>query len=202
MAPTAALQVPDLELAIVVLGNSGPSANLREWEILEIYEGTEETAAQADQRETEQAHSLSDMAVVVDPELLDRYAGTYDFRTEDGSSEVLTVAREADRVIIEFTTDSEPSTWTPISGTEFMSSVDGPTLGFEVGDTGPATAVMWRGRSSSRVEAFNPTPEELKEFTGTFYSDELNTTWRFEIEHGAWWPPRFAGEGRSHSFRP
>ena len=182
---SATLHVPALELSIVVLGNTGQSTNLREWDILEMYAGTEETVAQADPNEAEPAHSLDDLAVSVDPEVLDGYVGTYDFRSQDdGSSQVLTVTRADDRLIIKFTTDREPSTWTPTSRTEFMGSVDGPTLAFEVSDSGPATAVTWRGRTHPRVEAFSPTPRELEDFAGTFYSDELDTTWRFEVMDG------------------
>jgi CubicO group peptidase (beta-lactamase class C family) len=34
------------------------------------------------------------------------------------------------------------------------------------------------------VESFSPTPEQLKEFTGTFYSEELDATYRIGIQEG------------------
>lgn len=177
---SATLQVPERHLSIVVLGNMGPSGNLKEWDVLDIYAGDvidPDEAAPVDGF----TETLDAMAVPIDEETLERYAGTYDVGTADGSSEVLTVRREGDRLSIQFTTDREPSSWTPVSETEFMSRPDGPTLGFEAAEAGPATAAVWRGVPYPRTEPFSPDVEAMRELTGVYYSGELDTGWRFDL---------------------
>ncbi|MFQ5562257.1 MAG: serine hydrolase domain-containing protein [Parvularculaceae bacterium] len=179
---SATLRVPEQNLSIVALGNNGPSGNLREWDVLEIY--AQDKAEKPERANDAETPTIEDLAVDIDERTLDSYAGVYNFGTDDGSSEILTVKREGDKLVIKFTTDREPSTWTAISENEFKSRPDGRTLGFKTDGRGPATAALWRGKAWPRTEPFNPDENALQEFAGTFLAREIDAVWRLAVEDG------------------
>lgn len=182
---SATLRVPEQNLAIVVLGNNGPSANLKEWDVLDIYASGEASEPASETAGGAEAATIEDLAVDIDEKTLDRYVGTYDFGSLEEGSEILTVKREGDKLVIQFTTDREPSTWTAISQTEFQNRPGGRTLGFDAPGKGPAKAALWRGKSWPRTAPFTPDGKKLLQYVGAYVSDELDALWRFEVEDDA-----------------
>lgn len=185
---SAFVQIPDRGLTVVVLGNAGPSTDLKEFDVLDIYLDIQDdvTSTESTQAAAHAGRTLAEMAVQLNQETLDRYVGSYDVGRNDGpsSSEIARIWREGDHLLMQFTTDREPVTLTAISSTEFMYRLDRPVVRFDVGESGRATDLVWRDRQAPRVVDFRPSPEELAEFTGAYYSPELEITLRFEVENG------------------
>ena len=85
----------------------------------------------------------------------------------------------------------------PLSATTFAAADGSRQAVFEPGPPGaPLRMTESDGRSKPReweaVAAFDPKPEELEAFAGTYYSDEIDMTYRLYIEGGklkAWFRP-------------
>lgn len=160
----AILRVPSEDLAVVVVGNGGPSMDLREWDVLGIYVPLEEPAAPAAEP------ARADVA----PGILDEYAGTYDL----GLGETLAVTRAEDGIRGRFTGEEEASPLFALTDTEFLFHAGGDTLRFEP----DGSALRWKGERAPRGVPWDAAPADLAEFAGTFYSPEIEATIRLTVE--------------------
>jgi len=119
--------------------------------------------------------------LILSIEALRKFAGTY---REPSTDAVLSVEvnKEGTALLIA----GQPHT--AISGNTFVSADASQKIVFEPGAGSPRMRLE-DGRSKPRLwewmPAFAPKPEQLAAYTGTFYSDEIDTTYEFYVEKGA-----------------
>ena len=75
----------------------------------------------------------------------------------------------------------------PIGDYRFLVGDPGVLLKFEVEGDGSRVVLEHPSGRFERADAWEPTSRELREFTGTFHSEELGTDYRFAIEADTLW---------------
>jgi CubicO group peptidase (beta-lactamase class C family) len=111
-------------------------------------------------------------AVKVGPEKLDQYAGSYRL----GQGQVVGLSREGGDLVL--SVPGQKFVLTPLSENEFQLDVAGATLVFQKNAEGKVHQFLWKQGGTEvvapRIVLVKPTPEELKEYTGTYVNDEVN----------------------------
>ena len=78
--------------------------------------------------------------------------------------------------------------WFPESETRFFLKVVDVQVSFQRDDTGEVNQIIYhqggQDMPGKRVEAVPPTPEQLAEFVGDYYSDELGTIYTMIVQDG------------------
>ena len=73
---------------------------------------------------------------------------------------------------------------TALSETEFLFDLASARIAFQMNKDGKVHQFVWKQAGGEqvapRVVLVKPTPEELKEFAGSYFSDELNLRFRVE----------------------
>jgi CubicO group peptidase (beta-lactamase class C family) len=112
----------------------------------------------------------------VDPQLLDAYVGAY--RLAPGR--LLTVTRERDRLRVQASRDEKRQA-VPASETEFFVKEMNAHLRFDRTEGGPAARVLVSYGGSEtpaeRIERVELGPEQMAEYAGDYYSEELGTVY-------------------------
>jgi hypothetical protein len=121
--------------------------------------------------------------VKVDPAVLDVYVGKYQLQV----GPVVTVLREADKLMVEV--GGMPKLeLLPESETEFSLKAIGAEVIFEKDKSGKITQFRLRQGSeetpAKRLETLILKPEQLKEYTGDYYCEELGTTYTLVVDQG------------------
>jgi len=114
--------------------------------------------------------------VEVDPAILEKYVGVYQLE----SGVLGTVTRAGNRLMGQI--PGQPRVeLIPISETRFIAAEAGFEVSFERDQTGEVfQAIMHQGgedKIASKVEPFSLSPDQMAEFEGDYYSDELGTTY-------------------------
>jgi CubicO group peptidase (beta-lactamase class C family) len=119
--------------------------------------------------------------VKVKPAIYDQYAG--DYRIEQGV--VYTIVREGDRLMIRVS--GQKYQLFPLSPTQFFLKVADVQITFQKSKEGKFDqfALEEGGTKiiASRVELVKPTLQQLKEFAGTYYNDELEASYSVELRN-------------------
>jgi hypothetical protein len=108
-----------------------------------------------------------------DPDRYDQYAG--DYRWSPGF--VVNVFREKDKLMLK--TPRSKYQLLPLSETQFKLSIGDYRFTFQKNKEGKVHRVLIQEGSGDeetapKIEMVNPTPDELQEFTGTYYCQELD----------------------------
>jgi hypothetical protein len=75
----------------------------------------------------------------------------------------------------------------PLSETQFIAGPDGSRVEFKSAGAKTQLHLSRNNRKPEtfeRVEAFEPSAGQLNEFAGSYYSEELNTTYKMSVEEG------------------
>jgi CubicO group peptidase (beta-lactamase class C family) len=119
----------------------------------------------------------------VDPALFDAYAG--DYRLSPGR--LLTITREKSRLMAQATGDEKRQA-IPSSETEFVVKDANARLTFDRPEGGQARRVVlrWGGQElpAERIERWQPEPEQMAEYAGDYYSEELGAVYSIEVRDG------------------
>ncbi len=119
----------------------------------------------------------------IDPALLDAYPG--DYRLSLGR--LLTITREKNRLIMQATGDQKRQA-IPCSETEFTVQDANARLTFDPPESGHARRVVlqWGGQElqAERIERWQPGPEQMIEYAGDYYSEELGAVYSIEARDG------------------
>jgi CubicO group peptidase (beta-lactamase class C family) len=168
------VRFPDQRFIVAVLSNLATfnPGRLAE-QAADIYLGKE---FKPDARKPE-AEKRSEVSVSA--EALKDYAGMYQFRP----GWVVTVSIEESRLMVRATGEPKFSTQAE-SETKFFVPAYGAPVVFQRDESGKVNQLQYRGMRAQRVFAFKPTAEELKEFTGDYYSDELGTSYKISLKDG------------------
>jgi CubicO group peptidase (beta-lactamase class C family) len=170
---TYLVRFPDQDFAVIVLSNlSTFNAAARAQEVAEVYLEAV--------MEPEEAPSAPPAPVAIDPAVLDDYLGLYRL----GPGWLVTITRDGDALMTQAT--GEPTfPMTPVSDAEFYVEAYGTAIAFKRDDRGAVTHFEYRGIHAPRVEPFRPSADEVAAFQGTYYSDELETTYTLVLQDGA-----------------
>jgi CubicO group peptidase (beta-lactamase class C family) len=119
----------------------------------------------------------------VDPNIYDSYAGDYLL----GPDMVLTLSRQADQLWLDATGRGKMQVF-PASDTEFFFKGIGAHVRFVRGKDGKAERLVLNDggddMSAPRFTRTRPTPEQLAEYAGAYYSEELGTVYELSIRDG------------------
>ena len=120
----------------------------------------------------------------VDPSLMDAYVGYYQF----GSGFVLAITREG-KQLFAWPTGQEKLRIFPSSNRSFSLSVADAQLTFDAPtDHRPSRGVTLRqgglDHYAKRIESAHPTPGRMRAYSGSFYSDELDTLYTVSSHDG------------------
>ena len=127
--------------------------------------------------EKPEEETSEDKAVSVDPSVLKKVTGTYQLRP----GWLLTITLENDTLMTQATGESK-FTMTPRSETSFFVEAYDANITFITEKNGEVNQLRYRGIVANRVQLFNPTFEQLKEFTGKYSSEELGTTYTIVVQ--------------------
>ena len=170
---------PDQRFGVVVLSNFAafnPADKARK--VADVYL-KEVLEAKAEQEERPER-----TAVEIDPEVLNRYVGRFDF--EDWI--VATFTREEDKFFVNAAGMSKAELF-PMSETEFFMKIADVLITFEKGEGEKSTKLTLLQEGTKRVATRLPdldvTPDLLEQYTGEYYSDELGTTYTLAVKDDA-----------------
>jgi CubicO group peptidase (beta-lactamase class C family) len=170
---------PTERLAVVVFSNdgsfnSGDMAN----KVADVYLGKPVVAAGAPKPKAPAAPK----AFPVPAATLDAYAGNWEVQP----GVVLAVSRNGS--VLSGRVGSQTFTIVPVSMTGFIVQGPGIEVEFIKGADGKYDKLKWsqNGQANTvrRIEPYNPDAKELAEYTGKFYSDELETAYVFRVKDG------------------
>lgn len=168
---TTLLHFPEQRLGIVVLGNSSsfnPSRSA--YQIADMYLADVLTVEERDDKPGPED------SVPVDAATLDSYVGTY--RLDPGL--LLEITRDGDQLMTQATRESR-FPMVAISQEEFYVPAYNAAMRFRRNASGQVTHLDYRDIERKRVEAWNPSAEELRAFEGRYYSEELDAVYSVEL---------------------
>jgi CubicO group peptidase (beta-lactamase class C family) len=117
--------------------------------------------------------------VAVDAGILDDYAGTYRL----GPGWLLAITREGDRLMAQATAEDKVA-MTALSDSTFWVYDYGAAVVFRRDPQGEVSHIAYRGMRAPRVEPLDPSPEQLGEYAGVYFSEELETSYTLVVEDG------------------
>jgi CubicO group peptidase (beta-lactamase class C family) len=115
-----------------------------------------------------------------DPSSWDNFIGTYRLR----AGWLLDITREGDQLIAQATRE-EKFKMTPTSGAKFFVQGYGSSVEFVSEKSGPATHLLYRGIRAPKLSVPKFTPEQLQDYVGDYWSDELRVAYRVEMRDGS-----------------
>jgi CubicO group peptidase (beta-lactamase class C family) len=172
------LLFPEQRFAVVVLSNLGSfntsqiARQVADIYLSDVMKEEQPPARQAERREIEPNTAL-----------YDTFAGRYYF--EPGL--IMTFVKENNQLMLQ--QDSGPKvSLVPESDTEFSIRNREAKLAFQLNNVGDVTQLVFtQGDNAMTGEKFEPVEldaQQLKEFAGDFYSDELGTTYTLAVVDG------------------
>lgn len=171
---TYVVHLPERRFGVIVLSNSGSNnASRAAFEVVDIY-------LEDDLAPRESSVAVADGAMAVPPAVLDQYAGVYRL----GPGWYLEIRRDGPELRARATREDEQS-MRPRSETEFWVDAYDAAITFERGNAGRVTHISYRGRTAPKLDdgAAGP-PTSLAGLAGEYVSEELNTSYRVEVEGG------------------
>lgn len=177
---TFLLRFPSKRLSITVFSNDGTfNAGSIAYKIADLY--IPEPAPAAESEAAENGDPAADDAAVP-VAVLDSYTGDWEL----ASGTVANLSRQGARLVVSL--GPQRFNLMPVSETKF--TVDGPgiEIEFRKGADGKVDTFIWKqgnqSNTAKRVKPFAPDAEALKEYTGKFYSEELDTAYVFKVKDG------------------
>ncbi|MEW6366852.1 MAG: serine hydrolase [Acidobacteriota bacterium] len=159
--------LPDQRFGFAVLSNwDYVPADAFATDIIGIY-----LPAEAPVPDTGGTAAADKKSVKVNREKLDQYVGDYRLRPR----QVFTISRSGDQLTLDFSGQKFPLT--ALSETDFFLDVADARITFQKNSDGKVLQCLWKGGSeiiAPRVVLVKPTPEELNEFAGTYFNEELD----------------------------
>ena len=117
--------------------------------------------------------------VSVSPDRLDQYVGDYRL----GPGQIVTFARAGGQLFLQV--PGQRFALTALSETEFLFDLASARITFQTNKDGKVHQFVWKQgggeQIAPRVVLVKPTPEELKQFAGSYFNDELNLRFRVEV---------------------
>lgn len=127
--------------------------------------------------------------ITVDPAVYDDYAGRYELRGDDimPAGTVVLIRKEETKLLIRPTGIPEDEL-SPVSETTFRVASVGVSVSFVRDGTGDVTGLVVKLRDAVqhavKMKPYRPSEEQLSEYAGNYYSEELGATYTIVYEAG------------------
>ena len=115
-----------------------------------------------------------------DPASWDKFVGTYRL----GAGWLLDITRDGDQLIAQATREQKFK-MTPTSSMKFFVQGYGSSVEFVSEKSGPATHLLYRGIRAPKLNIPKLAPEQLKDYVGDYWSEELRVAYRVEMRDGS-----------------
>ena len=177
---TFLVRFPKERLSVVVFSNDGSfSSGTMAYKVADIYLDKKEEKSPAT---TPKPANAETKVFPVPAATLDAYSGAWEIQP----GVVVTIARSGGE--LRGRLGNQSFRIVPVSLTKFKVEGANVELEFLKGDNGKYDKMAWTQGTSkataNRVKPFKPGKEELAEYTGKFYSDELETAYTFKVKDG------------------
>jgi CubicO group peptidase (beta-lactamase class C family) len=167
---TELLRFPEAHFSVITLCNTGDAdAAALAHGVADIFLDSQLKPVAAESQE------LHPVEIKIDSTLLDAYVGYYQF----GPGFILAITRESDRLFARLT-GQQPARIFPASQRSFALKAADAELTFDepAGSGESRGLTLHQGKVehyARRIDSAHLTPERMRAYTGTFYSDELDT---------------------------
>ena len=171
---TYLLRFPEERFSVIVLGNAGDlRASSRAYEIADLY--LEDRFVPSETEDAEEMPSID----LTEAEL-ERFVGTYRL----GLNWYVTISRDGTALTTQ-ATGEDSFDMTPVSPTEFWVPAYGAHIDFKGPESSPATHFEYKHYHAPRVaDLITQDDVQADVYLGTYYSDELETTYTVELRDG------------------
>ena len=166
------LRIPEKRFAVVVMANlqSIPAGRIA-YRIADIYLRGEWDEPQTASNETDED--------TIDPGAWSDFVGTYLL----SPGYAVTVTRRGDTLAVR-TTGQDEAPMRAEATNRFFVEAYGSHVVFSRGEESEAITIEVAGASGGQVAAWTPSPADLEEYTGRFFSEELRTTYDLLVRDG------------------
>ena len=174
---TVLLRVPEYRFGVVILSNAGnynPGGAARALTDIYLEQSLEPRGGEGDSEQ-----QGVDSEVTVPGNLLDEYVGTYRL----GAGWLVSITRDGDQLMTQ-ATNEDRFPMDAVSQMEFFVPAYGASITFGRSASGDVDHAMYRRIRAPRVEPYTPTPAQLAEYEGEFYSEELATSYWISVREG------------------
>jgi len=178
---TYMVRFPDQDFSIICLANVEVHSDRLSMRVADLYLGAKLEPEAPQQPQPEPVQRIE---VTLDPSVLDLYVGAYRF----DFGLVVTIKRENGKLLME--ADKQPTVeLSPESKTDFSVKTAGAQISFNEDESGSVTGLsltqMGRKMQARRIEsAGGLSPQQLSEYVGHYYSDELEVTYSIMARDG------------------
>ncbi len=181
---TYLVHFPDQRFSVVTLLNYSPSSSGQAaYKVVDIY------LADDLKPQPKKAEPKKIEPVNVPIQVLDEYVGIYRL----GPAWYVSITREGNK-LFSYATEEKKVPMTAQSQTRFWVDDYNAPIIFQRNKEGQVDRFRYRGMTCPKLEDVPPpTPEQLKELTGEYVSEELNTSYTVVLENG-----ELAAKHRSH----
>jgi len=174
------IRIPDHKCSVIVLSNLGTvSPTKLAHKVIDLYLADHIQP----EKEKKEAESTQEATATVNTAVYDAYVGKY--QLEIGL--MITITKEDNRLWAKLAGQPKIELF-PLSETKFDIKVVDAQLCFHRDDSGKVTKIMLRQGGQDipgkRVEATPLTLDQMKEYVGNYYSDELLVTYKLVLEEG------------------
>lgn len=166
------LRFPERKFTVICLANHPLYTTRLCSGIADLYLGIQKK----EEKKEEKAEPAASVAVNVDPAVYAGYAGKY--RMDSG--DIFLVSTKENKLYIQ-PPDTGPLELYPESATEYFLKVAHVQVTFEREENGKATGLVWHQNGhhiqSKKTDSVALRSDQLAEYEGEYYSDELNATY-------------------------
>jgi hypothetical protein len=176
------VRFPKQHFSVAILSNlAGFNPTALAYKVADIYLAEHLTAEAATAETIDRARAVERTAVTVDPAVYDAYVGRY----ARESGQVIAIVKENGKLILAWP-GLPKIELLPASQTRFFQNYDEDELSFHVDDSSKAFyLVIHRGNREIRYDrVLEVTRDGFREYTGNYYSDELDVAYKLFIEDG------------------
>ncbi len=168
------VRFPDQKFAVAILCNTNAinPSRLSE-QIAEIYLANQMPATPASNHQPQPAEAQ------VDTTLLRKYTGMFQLRP----GWILTITLEDGKLMTQATGEGKFPMRAETPTRFFVAAYQAAVI-FKPDPQNNVDTIEYRNMKAPRVFAFSPSATELEAFTGEFYSEELETSYRLKVQDG------------------
>jgi hypothetical protein len=167
--------IPEKEFAVAVLANAGNiNTSTLATKIADIY-----LESSSPSKPAEAAPKLT-ASEKIDSSAWDSFTGTYRL----GAGWLLDITREGDKLIAQATREGK-FTMTPLSAAKFFVEGYGSSIEFVSDGSNSVKHLLYRGIRAPKLNLRKFTSEQLDEYVGDYWSEELGVAYRIEKRDGS-----------------
>lgn len=172
---------PEIDAAVVTQSNLASFNGAIPNQIADLFFGEYMESDETSQQKEDSLASGPESDFEYDPEKFDLLAGRYELSVMPGF--ILTFDREEDRIYTQATNQPEIDLTATSDSTFSLIGVNASvTFHLNEDATADSLTLHQNGNHIAKKIDFTLSPDEMAEYTGLFYSDEIETTYTIELK--------------------